>query len=1636
MKKIRNILIFLLTLAILAGAVPFAFSSYSDNILVNSDSESYADGTVYGIDCETGRVLMMAEGSDNVYLTSYSASKLACFDGLLYVAEGKKLHTIDVKSKKDTVVFEHTGYITCFTLTRGISYFLSRGSIYTLDENGKAELFRLSGVISDFWLDDINNLSYTTDGDFIYTVNTVTGKESAKANSISSLEDIIIPSSGGQKSNNSSTDVGIGNLRSKFPAGKYWNHRGMSSNNSNGYTSTPCDHNTYGSSYCNSCNGAIQCAGYAVKCGYDIFGSYANSSWQRNTSSSSINNVKAGDIIRYRNDEHSIFVTGVSGNTIYFTDANWGRQCGIRWDATISKSTVKSSFTYLRVAPYEAPGGSSPSNPNIYTVTFNANGGSVSPSSFRIYEGNALGELPVPTRTGYTFDGWYTSSSGGSRVTSSTVCNSNITLYAHWTIITYNVSFDANGGSSGSLPSSFTIEYGDSKTIGRQKPLRTGYTFSNWNTSPDGSGTSYESGGKYQGYSSAVLYAIWEANTYTVSLKPNDGSVSPSSITVTYGSPYGELPVPTRLNYYFGGWYLDTSLKNPVTSDTIVATAKAHSLYAKWIEKDIFTVYYNSNGGENAPVSQQKKKNVSLTLSSTIPRRTGYTFEGWYTSADGTGRYYAPGGTYTDNSDIVLYAKWEPLKFTISFDANSGTGAPASQIKEYDTVLTLTTEVPEKTGYVCTSWNTKANGTGTTYYPGGRYSEECSATLYAQWEERAYIISYNPQGGTGAPASQKKYHFSTSSVTLSTSKPVRTGYDFIEWNTKSDGSGESYNPGDIYDKNKDLSLFAIWEAKQFTVYFDAGAGIENPSPITVTYDSPYGTLPSVSKTGYSFAGWYYPNTGGSRINATDEVKITSDSTFYARWIANTYTVFFNTGTPELTADSIRVTYDSTYGALPDISRTGYDFEGWFTEAEGGREVKSTDSVKITTSITLYAHWKAQTFTVTFNPGFSGGSVTEKVIAYDSVYGNMPEPSRRGYIFAGWFTAPADGRRITPDTVMKTAENHTLYGLWAEDVYTLTFDADGGSCETRFIHIKSGETAGELPVPQKEGFTFEGWFTPDNALFSSGSAVSGNMTLTAKWSGNRYSLTFDPGEGTCDTAAKEVTYSSLVGSLPEAYKEGSVFLGWFNEQGEEVTEETIYTYLSGTALTAVYAEVVSGSVAFTAGSETVAVIPYSDEITKPAIPAKDGFTGSWGNYEEISGGYLCRAVYTPGEFEISYIFPGRTVKQQYPAGGKIIPPEIPAKPDYMFTGWSGELPAAMPANNIELTAVYIPKEYTAKFIADSELIDAVPYTVESESVAEPEVPEKPGYTYSWENYTLKSGGTVIFAMRTLNEYEIVFKANQKIVGRAVYTVETISVTEPEIPAENGYTGSWPSYTFTPGGLTVNAVYTPNTYTATFKADGKTVGTVKYKYGAKSVKEPDIPAKTGYTAAWADYTLSYEDLTVNAVYTPITYTATFVADGVVVAKVPFTVESTSINEPYVPIRSNGKSGEWSSYAIVASDITINAVYEDIPKIHIAGYINSRTENYRTTITFKAVAEDAPNGSEIRWFVDNTDCGIGYDDKYFTVHQAKKTFTVRADLYCNDGTVIQSKTEEVVIKKNIILVIKAFFQNLFGKLPVVYQ
>lgn len=150
-------------------------------------------------------------------------------------------------------------------------------------------------------------------------------------------------------------------LQAKFPAGKYWNHAGSSTNNPDGYTDTPCYHHGscdyYGRCGCNSAGNAIQCFGFANKLAYDAYGSYYTS-WSRTT----LSNLKAGDVIRYKNDGHSIFVTGLDGDTITYGDCNSDGHCIIRWGATISKSTIAATLTGVYSAPSELTIGDEPDN--------------------------------------------------------------------------------------------------------------------------------------------------------------------------------------------------------------------------------------------------------------------------------------------------------------------------------------------------------------------------------------------------------------------------------------------------------------------------------------------------------------------------------------------------------------------------------------------------------------------------------------------------------------------------------------------------------------------------------------------------------------------------------------------------------------------------------------------------------------------------------------------------------------------------------------------------------------------------------------------------------------------------------------------------------------------------------------------------------------------------------------------------------------------------------------------------------------------------------------------------------------------------------------------------------------------------
>lgn len=146
-----------------------------------------------------------------------------------------------------------------------------------------------------------------------------------------------------------------------------------------------------------------------------------------------------------------------------------------------------------------------------------------------------------------------------------------------------------------------------------------------------------------------------------------------------------------------------------------------------------YTVYFNANGGSGAPGSQTKWKDQTLTLSSGVPTRYGYTFQGWGTSAGDTTVDYWAGSSYTSNSSITLYAIWKANTFTVYFNANGGSGGPGSQVKTYGVNLTLSSVRPTRTNYNFVGWGVSSGSTSVAYNPGSTYSANASITLYAIW---------------------------------------------------------------------------------------------------------------------------------------------------------------------------------------------------------------------------------------------------------------------------------------------------------------------------------------------------------------------------------------------------------------------------------------------------------------------------------------------------------------------------------------------------------------------------------------------------------------------------------------------------------------------------------------------------------------------------------------------------------------------------------------------------------------------------------------------------------------------------------------------------------------------------------------
>lgn len=331
-------------------------------------------------------------------------------------------------------------------------------------------------------------------------------------------------------------------------------------------------------------------------------------------------------------------------------------------------------------------------------------------------------------------------------------------------------------------------------------------------------------------------------------------------------------------------------------------------------------------------------------------------------------------------------------------------------------------------------------------------------------------ISFDANGGSVDTASKTVTYYSTYG-NLPT--PVRTGYTFDGWYTAASG-GTQVTSTTTVAASAGSTLYAHWTANKYTVTFDENGG-DTPSKASqsVTYDSTYGTLATVTRTGYTFAGWYTAASGGTQVTSTTMVETTKNHTLYAHWTADSYTVTFNKNggnTPSQASKS--VTYDSTYGTLATVSRTGYTFAGWYTAASGGTQVTNTTKVTTAGNHTIYAHWTPKTYTITFSGAVSGSESTNYTYAQTGTiaFPQAVDQTGSGKYFTGWklTTAPAtkptvDGTAVNISTIYQPGQALAFNGgALGNMTFTAQYTTVTGTSSTSETLTISGKSS--IPAP--------------------------------------------------------------------------------------------------------------------------------------------------------------------------------------------------------------------------------------------------------------------------------------------------------------------------------------------------------------------------------------------------------------------------------------------------------------------------------------------------------------------------------------------------------------------------------------------
>ena len=657
---------------------------------------------------------------------------------------------------------------------------------------------------------------------------------------------------------------------------------------------------------------------------------------------------------------------------------------------------------------------------------------------------------------------------------------------------------------------------------------------------------------------------------------------------------------------------------------------------------------------------------------------------------------YFSAGDYFSGINFVVEISYESV-VEVAFDTDGGVDIPNRKFRTHMYATAADIPSAEKVGYTFVKWEISEWNVDTTPKENNKYV--ASITLKAVYAANSYNLTYELNGGECDNLTEEYVFGAGAELPV----PARKGYTFDGW---SFGENERFfaMPAETFG---DKTLYANWTANAYTITYNANGGTLDDNTQTVVYDSSV-TLKTPLRDAYTFAGWY----NGDVLVSSGVWIIADNVTLVARWTKINFKITYNLNGGTNDGDNpLSYVISEKDITINDPAKTGYTFLGWSVSDSNEKRENYVIEAGAWGDLSLTANWHANTYAITYDYNDGATAKTTQNVTFDSAY-KLIVPTRNGYDFNGWYIGD---EKIT-DGTYKTASDIILKATWKIITYTISYDLGGGTVATANSTKYTVETVTfTLNNPTKTGYTFTGWIFGDSdvknltAVIEKGSF--GDLTVTACYAANNYTLSFNVNGGDESITAITVTYDKSF-TLPTPARTGYTFVGWYN--GVNVVADGIWKYVKNIELTAQW----------TANDDTAYRVEHwlenadddeytlmnadeltgmSDSVIMPEVYNYDHFTSPDVQAVTISpdGSLVLKYYYTRNTYTVSFVTNGvyaPSITQKYDSTLSV----SAVRTGYEFGGWYYEpslttlFSGKMSGEDFTLYAYWVGETITSEF----------------------------------------------------------------------------------------------------------------------------------------------------------------------------------------------------------------------------------------------------------------------------------------------------------------------------------------------------